>query len=332
MWLVFSGISACLTGIVALAVKYARTGISSISALLIRSFTVLTFSSVALIFERSSAQARGISSKALLFTVLSGGALCLSFLAFYRAMESASVGKVASLERFSSPVTVVLGFILLNEKVNALKIVSLVLIVLGILISLYEKKEENAKGKERGILFYGASCALMGGFSVILSKLAMGECSPMSALTVRTLVATLITTIIVGKKNGFDDLLTASPKELLFALAVGVGAAMAWMCSFSALDLASAALVQPVEKLGIWVSVLGGAFLFNEKLKASRIVGLAVMSVGILIPVFYEMRKIWLGSKIRVIIQNYVFAYILMRIEPQGYFITSSILIYIGSL
>lgn len=290
MWLIFSGISACLTGATALAVKYARSGISSISALLIRSFTVLAFSSLALIFERSSAHAEGISARALAFTALSGVMLCLSFLAFYRAMEEGSVGRVATLERFSSPVTVVLGFLFLHEKANGVLIVSLVLIVLGIMISLYEKKQPKPKDKGRGVVFYGLCSAVTGGLSVILSKLAMGECSPMSALTVRTLVATVITMMIVGKKNGFEDIITASPRELFFALAVGIAAAMAWMCSFSALDLASAGLVQPLEKLGIWVSVLGGAFIFNEKLKASRVLGLAVMSVGILIPVFvYEM-------------------------------------------
>lgn len=133
-WVLFALGSAFFAGVTAILGKIGVTGINSNLATLIRTIVILLFTAV-LVAARSEWQSIvSISTRALVFLVLSGLATGASWLCYYRALQLAPASRVAPIDKLSVVIAIVLGLLVLKEPVSTKLIIGGTLIVAGTVI------------------------------------------------------------------------------------------------------------------------------------------------------------------------------------------------------
>lgn len=136
-WAGWALLSACFAALTAILAKVGIQGIPSNLAMAIRT-TVVLVAAWGLVLARG--EARELSSlpqRTLLFLVLSGLATGASWLCYFQALALGPVSKVAPIDKLSFVLAAVLAVIFLREKLTWQLGVGCLLIVAGVLVTLY---------------------------------------------------------------------------------------------------------------------------------------------------------------------------------------------------
>jgi bacterial/archaeal transporter family protein len=134
-WKLFAVISMVFAGLTSVIAKFGMKDLSSDVALAIR--TIVVFGIVTLnafLLNDALAQIRQAPKSNLIFLTISGITTSLSWIFYYRAMKEGQVSYVASIDKASIVVTLLLSFILLKEPVTAKILVGAGFILLGMVI------------------------------------------------------------------------------------------------------------------------------------------------------------------------------------------------------
>lgn len=134
-WYFFALLSAVAAAVTAILAKLGVEGVPSTVATAIRTVVVLVLA-WAVVF--SSGQQRvlpNVSGRTLLFLGLSGVATAVSWLAYFRALQSAPASLVAPIDKLSLPFTILLAGLVLRETVTAQQLVGVALMVVGALLA-----------------------------------------------------------------------------------------------------------------------------------------------------------------------------------------------------
>jgi transporter family protein len=116
MWKFYALGSAFFAALTAILAKVGVKEVPSNLATAIRTVVIL-FLAWGLVFARGEASGlRQISSKSLLFLVLSGVATGLSWLCYFRALQEGPASVVAPLDKLSLPLVIILAALFLGEK------------------------------------------------------------------------------------------------------------------------------------------------------------------------------------------------------------------------
>ena len=83
-------------------------------------------------------EAKGITAHTWLFLVLSGAATGLSWLFYFKALQTGDVARVAPIDKLSVFITIGLALIFLKETVSARVIVGALFITAGSIMMLYK--------------------------------------------------------------------------------------------------------------------------------------------------------------------------------------------------
>ena len=136
-WIYFAFGSAIFASLTAIFGKIGVEGINSNFATFIRTIVILVVAAGILSLRNEWQKIETISSKCLLFLVLSGIATGLSWLCYYRALQLGPASKVAPIDKLSVAITILLAIVFLKEDLNLKAILGGGLIVAGsIVISL----------------------------------------------------------------------------------------------------------------------------------------------------------------------------------------------------
>lgn len=130
--MIFAGITSVLA-------KFGMKNLNSDTALVIR--TSIVFSIIlanGFLFKNAFAEIRHTSLQNILFLVLSGITTSLSWVFYYRAMKEGQVSYVASIDKASIVVTLLLSFVLLKEPVTAKVLLGGGFILTGMLILVWK--------------------------------------------------------------------------------------------------------------------------------------------------------------------------------------------------
>lgn len=126
-------------GICCVNVYLSKIGISGVNpnlATAIRT-VVVVFMAWGIVFITNAQSGIGdISRKSWLFLILSGLATGASWLFYYRALQMGDASKVASIDKLSVVITLILAFIFLNEQLTLKSILRCLLIVVGSLLMI----------------------------------------------------------------------------------------------------------------------------------------------------------------------------------------------------
>ena len=133
-WKIFAIGSAFFAGLTAVLAKIGVRNISSNLATFIRTVVIIIFLSLVIGFRREWKSPLLIDRRSLTFLVLSGITTGLSWLFYFRALQSGPASLVAPIDKLSLVFAVVLSLLFLGERLGVYQWFGLCLMVAGAFI------------------------------------------------------------------------------------------------------------------------------------------------------------------------------------------------------
>lgn len=131
MWVIYALLAALFAALTAIFAKIGVKDIDSNLATAIRTTVILLLTWGIVIFSNVFSQVRSIGKSTWLFLILSGIATGLSWLFYFKALQTGDVSRVAPIDKISVVFTIILAFIFLKEPVSPKVIAGAILITLG---------------------------------------------------------------------------------------------------------------------------------------------------------------------------------------------------------
>ena len=136
MWILFAIGSALFAGLTAILAKCGIRNTDSNVATALRTGVVLVFSWLMVFVVGAQSGIRDISAKVLIFLILSGLSTGISWLCYYRALQTGPASVIVPIDKLSILVTVAFSYIVFHEKLSLKSGTGLLLIVVGTLALL----------------------------------------------------------------------------------------------------------------------------------------------------------------------------------------------------
>ncbi len=135
-WLTYALISAGAAALTAILAKLGVQGVPSNLATAIRT-VVITGLAWAIVTMTGERRVLGnVSQRSWFFLVLSGLATGVSWLAYFRALQLAPASRVAPIDKFSLPLTILLAALFLGESVGWRLLLGVVLMTIGAVLTV----------------------------------------------------------------------------------------------------------------------------------------------------------------------------------------------------
>ena len=136
MWKYYALLSALFAALTALFAKIGVRGINSDLATGIRTVVILLITWGIVLCGGHMGEIKDIGRHAWIFLILSGIATGLSWLFYFKALQSGEVSRVAPIDKLSVVITICLSFVLLKEPVSMRVIIGALLITGGSMVIL----------------------------------------------------------------------------------------------------------------------------------------------------------------------------------------------------
>lgn len=136
MWKYYALLSALFAALTAIFAKIGVKDINSDLATAIRTSIILIITWGIVLFGSHLGEIKDISRHTWVFLILSGIATGLSWLFYFKALQSGEVSRVAPIDKLSVVITIFLSFFLLKEPVSLKVIIGALLITGGSVIML----------------------------------------------------------------------------------------------------------------------------------------------------------------------------------------------------
>lgn len=136
MWKYYALLSALFAALTAIFAKVGVKDINSDLATAIRTTVILLLAWGIVLFGQHVGEIREIPRHAWLFLVLSGVATGLSWLFYFKALQTGDVSRVAPIDKLSVVITICLSFLFLKEPVSLRVVAGALLITGGSIIML----------------------------------------------------------------------------------------------------------------------------------------------------------------------------------------------------
>ncbi|HEX6430010.1 MAG TPA: EamA family transporter [Niastella sp.] len=134
MWKYYALLSAFFAGITAVLAKMGLKGISGNLATAVRTTVILFIAWGIVLAAGQWKEMKLITRHNLLFLILSGIATGLSWVFYFKALETGPVSKVAPIDKLSVAIAIGLSVIILKESVDWKTIMGSLLIITGTII------------------------------------------------------------------------------------------------------------------------------------------------------------------------------------------------------
>lgn len=138
MWKYYALLSAFFAALTAVFAKMGVKDINSDLATAIRTTVILFITWGIVLFGSHAGEVRDIPRHAWLFLVLSGAATGLSWLFYFKALQTGDVSRVAPIDKLSVVITICLSFLFLKEPVSWRVVIGALLITSGSIVMLFK--------------------------------------------------------------------------------------------------------------------------------------------------------------------------------------------------
>ena len=200
-----------------------------------------------------------ISSRTLLFLVLSGLATGASWLCYFHALQKGDVNKVVSLG----------------------KGVGIVLIGVGTMLMITRKGMANQEKSSDGSWFiYAVFSAVFASLTAILGKAGIEGVDSNLGTAIRTTVVLVMAWFMVFVTGEQKKVRTVEKIELLFICLSGLATGASWLCYYRALQEGPASVVVPIDKLSMLITIAFSYIVFHEKLTKKAAFGVVLITAG----------------------------------------------------
>lgn len=282
MWLAASIGSALFAGLTAILAKCGIRKTDSDIATAIRTIVVLIFSWVMVFIVGSADQITEITPRSLLFLILSGAATGASWICYFKALSIGDVNKVVPIDKSSTVLSVLLAILLFHETEHlAVKLISTVLLGIGIIL-MVEKKQSEQKVSGNTYILYAIGSAVFAALTSILAKVGITGVESNLGTAIRTIVVLAMAWLLVLIKKKTPQLKQLDKKALGFIGLSGIATGASWLCYYYAIQNGIVSVVVPIDKMSLLVTVIFSYFAFHEKLSKKAFFGLILMLAGTL--------------------------------------------------
>ena len=288
MWILFAFGAALFAGVTAILAKIGIKNVDSNLATAIRTIIILIFSWLMVFIVGSFNEISDISSKTLIFLILSGLATGASWLCYFKALQLGDVNKVAPIDKSSTVLTMILAFIILGESISVTKVIGMIGIALGTYMMIMKKKDNKIEeGNTINInskwIFYALLSAVFASLTSILGKIGIEGIESNLGTAIRTIVVLIMAWVVVFVTKKQGDIKNIDKKSWIFICLSGITTGLSWLCYYRALQDGEASIVVPIDKLSILVTVIFSYIFLKEKLNKKSFIGLIIMVAGTLI-------------------------------------------------
>lgn len=136
MWKYYALLSALFAALTAIFAKIGVKDIDSDLATAIRTLVILVITWGIVLAGNHGGGIKDVTGHTWLFLLLSGVATGLSWLFYFKALQTGDVSRVAPIDKLSVVITICLSFLFLKEPVNAKVIIGALLITGGSIVML----------------------------------------------------------------------------------------------------------------------------------------------------------------------------------------------------
>ena len=131
MWKYYALLAAFFAAVTAILAKIGIRGINGNVATAIRTFIVLIMAWLIVIFGGQLKEVKNIGKENVIFLFFSGLATGLSWIFYFKALETGDVSKVAPIDKLSIVLVMVFAFVFLNEPMTLKTVLGGALIAAG---------------------------------------------------------------------------------------------------------------------------------------------------------------------------------------------------------
>ena len=133
-WFYLAVLAAVFAALTAIFAKIGLEGVDADYATLIRTLVIVLLLAVYVIAMGKWVNPATLSSKSILFLLLSGFAASASWLFYFRALKLGDAARVAPIDKLSLVLVAIFASLFLNEKLAAKDWTGIILIVSGIVL------------------------------------------------------------------------------------------------------------------------------------------------------------------------------------------------------
>lgn len=134
MWKIYAMLSALFAALTAICAKVGVKDINSNLATAIRTTVILLLTWGIVAFSGHLNETKCIGRHTWCFLILSGLATGLSWLFYFKALQTGDVSRVAPIDKLSVVITIILAFFLLKEPISPKVIIGALLITAGSIV------------------------------------------------------------------------------------------------------------------------------------------------------------------------------------------------------
>ncbi len=282
-WIIFAFASAIFAGLTAVLAKIGLKGVDSNLATALRTIVVLAFAWAVVFIVGSQTTISDISSRTLLFLILSGLATGASWLCYFRAIQIGEVSKVAPIDKSSTVLTMILAFIFLGEGLSTGIVLGMIFMIAGTYLMIQKNSSDmESPSNRKAWIFYACLAAIFAALTSILAKVGMEDVESNLGTAIRTIVVLLMAWAIVFAQKKHKEVKNLDRNNWIFITLSGIATGASWLCFFYALQNGPASIVVPIDKLSILVTVIFAFLILKEKISKRAAIGLMILTIGTL--------------------------------------------------
>ena len=274
--------------ITAVSFEAAGKKVGSISVNLIRLIIAFILISIYCLFSRGMILPIDASSSTWLWLTFSGiiGFVIGDLFLFQAYVE---VGARISMLIMSTvpPITAVVGFLLMGEKITLLGLVGMIITIVGIALVILTKNPGNKKVKLshpiKG-LAYAFIGALGQAFGLVFSKFGMGSYDPFAATQIRIIAAIIGFSIVISILKKWGELIVAvKDRRAMKYISIGslFGPFVGVSLSLLAVQHASTGIVSTITSITPILLIPISIVVFKERIFPREIFGAIITLLGI---------------------------------------------------
>ena len=136
MWWLYAVLSALFASLTAIFAKLGVANINSNLATGIRTIVILVMIWTIILTRGEAKGISSLSKQSLSFLIISGIATGLSWLFYFKALQLGNVSQVATIDKLSVALTIILAIIFLGETLTLKTAIGAGLIIAGTLVML----------------------------------------------------------------------------------------------------------------------------------------------------------------------------------------------------
>ncbi|MBQ6707757.1 MAG: EamA family transporter, partial [Clostridia bacterium] len=221
-WIIVAILSAVFAGLTSILAKCGIKKTDSDVATALRTVVVLVFSWVMVFIVGSQNTITDISTKSLIFLILSGLATGASWICYFKALATGDINKVVPIDKSSTVLTVLLAIILFGETENlAVKLIGTLLLAIGIFLMI-EKKQAKENTEKKSYILYAVLAAVFAALTSILAKVGISGVESNLGTAIRTGVVLIMAWVVVLVQGKHKTLKNLDKKELGFISLSGI--------------------------------------------------------------------------------------------------------------